>query len=152
MSTQFACRASLTAGQTALIAAQKHEEAVLQKAVHERREQFGPPANLYSEPVSQAFSFRLPPRQSQQSAASSSQQQPQSSPVGFQPRTRLTTPQADPASDPALETQQGFPRRDQAGEQGASSSMQNPSRGQVPYQAQNTAPAGFVQFGVEPKG
>ncbi|KAL3153323.1 hypothetical protein ABBQ38_011667 [Trebouxia sp. C0009 RCD-2024] len=138
---------SLSAGQTALTAAQKEEEDVLQKAVQERREQFGPPANLYSEPVTPAFNFR--PRQSQQS---SSQQQSQPNPLSFQPRTNIPAPQADPGMHPAMYRQEGSQKRGQAEEQGASNSNQFLQQGQVSHQTQNTAPAGFIHFGVEPKG
>lgn len=144
---QLVCRSSLSAGQTALTAAQKEEEDVLQKAVQERREQFGPPANLYSEPVTPAFNFR--PRQSQQS---SSQQQSQPNPLSFQPRTNIPAPQADPGMHPAMYRQEGSQKRGQAEEQGASNSNQFLQQGQVSHQTQNTAPAGFIHFGVEPKG
>lgn len=144
---QLVCRSSLSAGQTALTAAQKEEEDVLQKAVRERREQFGPPANLYSEPITPAFNFR--PRQSQQS---SSQQHGQSSPLSFQPRTNMTAPQTDPGMQQATYRQEGSQRKGQGEEQGASNSNQISQQGQVSYQTQNTAPAGFIQFGVEPKG
>ena len=144
---QLVCRSSLSVGHTALTAAQKEEEDVLQKAVQERRDQFGPPANLYSEPVTQAFNFR--PRQSQQSA---SQQPSQPSPLSLQPRNYVKPPQTDTGMHQAMYRQQGSQRRGQAEEQGASSSTQNLHQGRVSFQPQNTAPAGFVQFGVEPKG
>lgn len=138
------CRAPLTASQTALVAAQKHEEAVLLNAVEERREQFGPPANLYSEPVSPAFNFRLPPRQSQQSAPppSSLPQASQFQTSGFQPRPR---PTGDIPSN-REGVQQGSQERFQAEDQSAKSSTQHMPRGQVSYQNQKGAPAGFVQF------
>ena len=143
---QLVCRSSLSAGQTALTAAQKEEEDVLQKAVQERREQFGPPANLYSEAVAQAFNFR--PRQSQQSP---SQQPSQPTPLSLR-SPNITPPQTDTGMHQAMYRQQGSQRRVQAEEQGASSSTENLHQGHVSYQPQNTAPAGFVQFGVEPKG
>lgn len=143
---QLLCRSSLSAGQTAISAAQKQEEEVLEQAVLERREQFGPPANLFSEPLTEAFSFR--PRQSQQSL---SQQQSQASPIGFQPRTSIATPQRDTGMHRAMHVPGGSQsqRRGQPMEQGASKSNQNL---QMSNQAQNAAPAGFVHFGVEPNG
>lgn len=155
--TVVPCRSSLSAGETTLSAAQKQEEAVLQNALRERRESFGPPANLEVEPVSQPFSFRLPPRQPQQSQEPpSSQQQSQAAPLGFQPSTRVGPAQASTASSPTSQTQHGAGMQSQAQEQQSvnpSGSRQDREQGGKPVlqQAQHTAPAGFVQFGVEPK-
>ena len=55
-------------------------------------------------------------------------------------------------SNQGLDTQQSSQRRVQAEEQGANRGTQGRQQRQVPYQAPNAAPAGFVQFGVETKG
>ena len=148
------CSSSLSAGETALTAAQKQEEAVLQNALRERREIFGPPADLDLEPVSQPFSFRLPPRQPQQTAEpSSSQQQSQPTPLGFQPSTSDAPTQVTAATS---RTQYDAGMQSQAEEQQSMEPMggrqdREESAKPVSQQAQHAAPAGFVQFGVEPK-
>ena len=143
------CRDKLGAGQTALAAAQRHEENLLQDALKNRRAAYGLPANLDSAPVKQPFSFRQPLHDTDASSSQSSA----ASPLGFQPSTSVDMAQAAAIYTPAgnstpqrIQDKQRPQQRQQAqnppGADGRSGSLQR----------QGTAPAGFVQFGVKPKG
>ena len=139
------CRSSLSAGQAALTAAQKEEEAVLQSALRERREIFGTPANLDTEADGQPFSFRNPPRDVSQTTDQPYQQDAE--PIGFQPGTSTAPSPTNVPNTLASQLQQGF-RSDQQKLQAVSGGTQSTAQQQ---QTGHTAPAGFVEFGVEPK-
>ncbi|DBB11279.1 hypothetical protein WJX82_004296 [Trebouxia sp. C0006] len=137
-------------GQTALAAAQRHEENLLQDALRQRRDIYGLPANLDSTPTDQPFSFRKPPPDASQASAS---QPDETQPLGFQPSTSIDMAQAisAPAKRPSnkwtpVQNSQPDP---QASAKFQRSTVSNASS--RPQQNQRTAPAGFVQFGVKPQ-
>ena len=136
-------------GHTALVAAQRHEETLLQDALRERREVFGLPANLQeSAPADQPFSFRQAPSGTSQASAPQSEE-----PAGFQPSTSIgmaqaisAAPNAPPPARPSAHTQNAH------GQQHHPESRRSSGSSTGPQQDQRTAPAGFVQFGVTPQG
>ncbi|DBB04284.1 hypothetical protein WJX77_006582 [Trebouxia sp. C0004] len=136
-------------GQSALAAAQRHEETLLQDALRQRREVYGLPANLDSTPADQPFSFRTPPPDASQASASQSDE---TKPLGFQPSTSIDMAQALSAAA-KKPPRKGSPVQNsqspQASQQFQRSTVSNASI--RPQQSQQTAPAGFVQFGVQPQ-
>ena len=136
-------------GHTALVAAQRHEETLLQDALRERREVFGLPANLQeSTPADQPFSFRQAPSGTPQASASQSEE-----PAGFQPSTSIGMAQAISAAPNASPLPRASaPTQNAHGQQDHQASRQFSGSSTGPQQDQRTAPAGFVQFGVLPQG
>lgn len=144
-----ACSSKLGAGLTALASAQRQEETLLQDALKARRAQFGPPANLESAvPVGQPFSFRQPPRGAPQSMLP---QSGQASPLGFQPSTKVDMTQATAARTPSDTASPAGSKGAKKLQQHQQSPGSSGSNANSPSQeSQRGAPAGFVQFGVEP--
>ncbi|KAL0042861.1 hypothetical protein WJX79_001748 [Trebouxia sp. C0005] len=136
-------------GQTALAAAQRHEETLLQDALRQRREIHGLPANLDSTPADQPFSFREPPSNASQASASQSDE---TKPLGFQPSTSIDMAQAISAAAKRPSSKWSPVQNSQTSQASSQSWRSTVSNASFrPQQNQRTAPAGFVQFGVQPQ-
>lgn len=152
----MSCSAALSAGQMTLTAAQKHEERILQEALKARRDDVGPPPGLdnppEAPPVTQTFSFRLPPRpqptaqsqeapQTQQAESSTSSQQSEAS-------TGIASQQVMPAQS---RVQNEAPQtKKRSSKKKRSKGQPNSAGGTLSGNEQglgHSAPAGFVPFG-----
>lgn len=147
--TGIVCRSKQGPGQTALAAAQRHEETLLQDALRQRRDIYGLPANLDSTPTDQPFSFRKPPSDASQASAS---QPDETQPLGFQPSTSIDMAQAVSAPAKRPSNKWSPAQNSQSPQASAKFQRSTVSNASVrPQQNQRTAPAGFVQFGVKPQ-
>ena len=138
--------------QIALSAAQNEEEAILQEALRQRREQFGPPANLEPAPTSQQpFSFGHTPLQAAAAAAGSksngyTKSQETSKVSGRVPGKAAAAAQANSNSQAKTEPVSWLSLTKPPGNEGK---QVDPA--DFPAPQQQTAPAGFVQLGQKPE-
>ena len=134
-------------------AAANEEEAILQEALRQRREQFGPPANLEPAPTSQQpFSFgHTPPQAAAAAAASNSNSNTKSRETsklaGIEPVGKTAAAsQANRNSQARTEPVDWLSLTKPSGNEGK---QVDPA--DFPAPQQQTAPAGFVQLGQKPE-